>query len=116
MSCFPLISFDLYYLLCFGYVILIHFKSRFHCRRLTRNRIQLQSLVTQQQRCLLCYQWLHEDLLTSPGQSSYGQTTRKEVLTELHKVNYLFSRVIQERLFALVCEMELEMVPYQQIE
>lgn len=58
----------------------------FCTRRLTRNKLQLQSLVSQQQRYLLCYQWLHEDLLSTSGQSSQGQSTRKEVLTELHKV------------------------------
>ena len=52
-----------------------------------KTRQLLDSLVSQQKRYLLCYQWLHEDLLSAgTGQTNHCQPRRKEVLTELHKV------------------------------
>lgn len=59
-------------------------------RRLTRNRQLLETLVSQQKKYLLSYQWLHEDLLSvaTSGLTAHCQPTRKDVLTELHRVSH----------------------------
>jgi len=50
----------------------------------------LESAVQQQQNYLFCYQWLHEDLLSQTGVAVIvHQPTRKQILTNLHRVSQL---------------------------